>query len=278
MVGVVTSIGGTAGVHTQAAAPIAASAAAVVARDNHPWTRFQPQSWNTARTMTETFDEAGNTIHITTATATTTLTEADNDGYVLRTDMVLDIDGRRLNTPSKTTRYDLFDRTGKAATVAIDDSPATVQIDGTAISCRVVRRAATTGEEKETTTLYYAADVTPHLLRRETRITDLAGKVVFDQTTDVVTHLRLRRRVMGALLWTSQVRTIRRNNKGSTVTITYLSDAIPGGIVDRMSTEFDATGKVIRSSTLELIGYGCQCEPVRIFPRIRPRRRFRYPR
>ena len=258
-------------------APTALSTAGV-AREHNLWARFQPPAWNTARTVTETFDGAGNTIHVTTATVTTTLTEVVGDRYLLRTETSLDIDGKRLRSPPQTASYDLFDRAGPTPRFSRDDAPASVEIDGKPIACRVLRLTATTGQGKEETTIYYAADVAPYLLRRETRTTDLAGKVAIDQTTEMVTHLQLRRRVMGSLLWTSQLKMVRRNSKGSTVTVAYLCEGIPGGIVDRMSTEFDADGRVIRSSTVELIGYGCQTEPIRIFQRSRPRRRFRYPR
>ncbi|OHB79716.1 MAG: hypothetical protein A2W31_08765 [Planctomycetes bacterium RBG_16_64_10] len=244
-----------------------------VPHEHNRWARFQLGAWKIERSVTEALAESGAISHTSIATTTTTLADVAEKDYQLTTHRTVDVDGKRLSAEPQTTRYDLFDQSGAPATTVRSAATATVHVDGTPVACQVYRLETASDQGKELTTIYYAEDFSPYVLRRETRLTDANGKNNLSERTEEVVHLRLRRKVLGTLLWTSQVKTVQRNSKGSTVTVAYRCERIPGEVVEQMSTEFDSAGKAIRCSTLELIGYGCESRSVHAVPQYQPRPR-----
>jgi hypothetical protein len=51
------------------------------------------------------------------------------------------------------------------------------------------------------------------------------------------------------------VRTVRRNAKGTITTLEMISPEVPGGVVSRSSREFDKSGRIVHRSVLELTEY-----------------------
>jgi hypothetical protein len=54
--------------------------------------------------------------------------------------------------------------------------------------------------------------------------------------------------------WTTQ--TIQKHSGGRTVTREVHAAEVPGGVIEHESQEYDADGKLLRRSTLELLSYG----------------------
>jgi hypothetical protein len=110
------------------------------------------------------------------------------------------------------------------------------------------------GEDFELTSLiHYAPDVPPYQLKRETTRTGTDGSKA--TTTVEVVALDMPQRVLGDIKTSAVVKTVRKHDKGDSVTIEVQCDDVPGGVVSHTSTERSADGILLRRSTLQLNDY-----------------------
>src|ERR1041385_5878244 len=71
---------------------------AAVPRDNHPWGSFPVGSWKLVRTTSETLNSKGQVTNVTAMETRTSLIAADATSYTLRSEIALDVTGRRIGT------------------------------------------------------------------------------------------------------------------------------------------------------------------------------------
>ena len=90
-----------------AAAALCASGAA---QDNgitarlHPWGRFEPGTWKTVRVVSETFNEQGQVVSVSTSDMKTTLQDVDNEGVTLEVESCMEVAGKRFRTEPQTVK------------------------------------------------------------------------------------------------------------------------------------------------------------------------------
>src|SRR5438309_7264647 len=73
--------------------------------EHHPWGRFPVGSWKQVRITSETLDDKGQVVSITTTDTKTTLQAVDAASYTLRTDATVDVASRLITAAPQTVRH-----------------------------------------------------------------------------------------------------------------------------------------------------------------------------
>jgi hypothetical protein len=104
--------------------------------------------------------------------------------------------------------------------------------------------------------------------------TDLDGKNIISEIHVSVHALEMPCKISGALRSAAYIKTVQKTPKGTIYSLAAVCPEIPGGIVSNSSKELDATGRLVRRSTLELVDFNTGPEKDRtgILGRKRPSR------
>jgi hypothetical protein len=245
-----------------------------ISPQHHPWARFQPGAWKLVRVVTETLDEKGAVASTSTTDTRTILVSVDKDGVTLEVQSTIEVAGKRFEAEPQVLRQGLY---GESCTQELRIKPATngqVVIDGQKISCRVQQLECAGAANSTITNVYYSDTVAPYMLRREATTTDPQGKSLLSETTVEIAALDMPGRVLGEIKSTALVKTIDKHPKGAVTTWAVTSPEVPGGVISHMSKETDASGRLVRRSTLELVSCGKECDEdtLRVFGRKRRNR------
>jgi hypothetical protein len=239
--------------------------------EHHPWGSFPVGSWKLVRTTSETLDTSGRVTNITITDTRTSLTAADANSYTLRSEISVDVAGRRIATTPKVAKYGYYGEPAGQGLSVKRLADAALAIDGRQIPCEVRQVAFESDGGKLASTLHYSADLAPFVLRRETKLE--GGEDRHSSLVEVVA-LDLPQRIRGELKQCSYVKTTQKLAQGQKVTLEVHCDDVPGAVAAHWASETDAAGRVVRRSTLELVGYGlpvATSEPAIFIPR-RPHR------
>jgi hypothetical protein len=248
-------------------------------QEQHPWGRFPVGSWKSVRVVTETLDDKGQVANVTRTETRTTLVAADERGYSLRIESSVEVAGKRFASQPQLVKHGYYGETAGQSLTVKKLGDAEVEIDGRKIASDVRQAVFETDGIKRTSTIHYSSTVSPYQLRRETvtegvpedqRSTTLVETVALDMPHKVIAEVRS----------TALLKTTRKSPQGLKITLEFHHDDVPGGVVSHAATEADASGRVVRRSTLELIDYAIgghspTADPVtrrRMFHRQRPRR------
>lgn len=240
---------------------------------HHPWGGFEPGAWKLVRVVTETLDPDGSLTGTSTTDTRTTLVEAGPDTLTLRQSVTVEVAGKRFEAEPKSVTQGLCGQRPGQAVRFSQPKPAEVVIEQQPVDCRVQRMTINGQSTTAVTNVYYSDDIEPHVLRRETVVTNGDGEGLISESTTEVLALNMPFRVLSEIQTTAQLRTVHKHPKGTVVTTTVHSPRVPGGVVAHWSKELDPQGNIIRRSTLELLDYGLESEEVRtgIFGRRRGR-------
>jgi hypothetical protein len=223
--------------------------------EQHAWGKFPVGAWKYVRTTAETLNDKGHVTNVAITDTRTTLTAADDTSYTLRSEVTLDVLGRRIATTPHVAKYGYYGETlGQTISVKrVGD--ATLTIDGRTVPCEL-RQVSMNGDSgKLVSTLHYAHETAPFVLRRESSV-DGAADDKRNTTLVEVIALNLPYRVLGETRPVSYIKTTQNLPQGKKVTVEFHSADVPGGVVSHSANETDATGRVVRRSTLELLGFG----------------------
>lgn len=224
--------------------------------DDHPWVKFDIGAWKQVRVVTETLDERGEITSTSTTDTTTLLEDVAKDSYQLQIDVTVEVAGRKFDAESQHVTRGFFGESSGQTSVFKNSSATTIHIEGKRIACDVYTIEIADDQKKRVSKIYYAEQFDPPVLRKENLTTDAAGAVVLDETIETVVSIAMPHRVLDEIVSTWHVKTVRKHPKGRTITIAVHSDQAPGGVVAHSSKELDASGRMIRRSTLELVNYG----------------------
>ncbi len=246
-------------------------------REYHPWGEFQPGAWKLVRVLTETLDENGLVTGTTTTETRTTLMQADERGITLEIATTVEVAGKRFEAEPQTLDQGYLGQMETQTSRPAKVSSARITIGEQSIPCDI-QEVTIVGPGTRTVSKVYLSDaVEPHILKRESVTTSVDGDERLGETSIEVIALDLPFRVLSEIQSTAHVRSIKRHPKGVVFTLSVTSPKVPGGVVSHWSKELDRTGRVIRRSTLELLDYGVENEPMRagLFGRPRSRRGLR---
>jgi hypothetical protein len=221
----------------------------------HPWGRFPAGSWKSVRVVTETLDANGQVASVTRTETRTTLLTADARGYKLRIESTVEVAGKRFAAQPQVVKHGYFGEPEGQSVEVKELGAAELQIDGRAVASDVRQATYESDGVKRTSTIHYSSDVSPYQLRRET-VTEATAEVQRSTTLVETIALNLPQKVHGQVRPAAYLKTTRKTPQGTKVTVEIHCDDIPGGVVGHSANETDASSRVVRRSTLELIDYG----------------------
>lgn len=247
---------------------------------HHVWGRFKPGAWKLARVVTENFDADGRVVSRSVTDTRTTLEEVLPNAVVLRVETTHEVAGKRLPAPAQVVQQCFNGAVAEhRAAVFRPAGLGEVSIEGHTYRCTVQEIETTNQTSKTITKVFYSQEVQPYVLRTETISKPLDDDQPSVQTIVQVFALDMPYKVLGEVKSTTHVRAVQQHRDGTTTrTLLVTCMDVPGGVVGHTSKEIDSQGRLVRRSTLELIGYeGELVEPPRHESRIQRRlfRRFR---
>lgn len=251
-------------------------------RRQHAWGSFRVGSWKTVRVLYENLDSRGNVVSTSSKETTTTLVALDNETYTLRIEVALEVAGKKFDSEPQTMTYRFDGEDDGAVTEMKKIGTHELEIDERRIPCEVHEIVTNIGDTKRKSTVYYSEDVAPHVLRRETVTIGSNGESGEHSSLVEVVAVSMPHEFDSSLKTVSQIKTVHRGPKGTTVTREFHSPDVPGGVVYHSSSELDESGATVRRSTLSLLDYDLgDGDPVAkrqgIFARRRDRRSPRQP-
>jgi hypothetical protein len=229
-------------------------------RQHNAWARFRPGAWKKVRVVTETLDANGAVTDTSTTETTTYLEQIWENGYSLSTEVTVEVAGKRFEAQPQLVDQGFNGELDGESSLVRQTSTETIDVDDDRVPCQIYQYSIEGEGKQQRNRVYYAANFSPQVLRRESVVTDASGKKTLYTITESVVEVDMPLKVGDKTMSTSHVRTVRTNSKGSTVTLAVHSDAIPGGVINHTSKELDTDGRLVRRSTLQLLDYGLESE------------------
>jgi hypothetical protein len=243
------------------------------AGDYHAWATFGVGSWKQVRVLTETLDDKGAVERTSTSEIKTTLLAVDGASFTLKVKVTIEVAGKRFESEPTTVKQGFL---GEAVGQQVETK---LLGQGEVTICgrrhpTDVRRVTIRGDgTTRVSTIQYSDDVPPHVLRRETKITSTDSKPNGGDSLVEVIAVDMPYPVLTEVKPSAYVRTVQSHGNGlSATTVEVHCVDVPGAVVAQSKNEYDAAGKVVRRSTLELQGYEV-ARPVQRQPQPSGRRR-----
>lgn len=246
-----------AGMATVAGAATAPGNEAIWRRD-HAWARFGRGSWRSVRIVTQNFDEQGQPTDSSITHNKTTVEEVTPDRVTLQVEITVEVAGQRFASQPQIVKQGYAGET-VGQTISVKPKPAeTVRIDGREFRCETQEIVIAGGVTQETSLISFAPGHSPSILKRESKMQDAAGTKTMQEAVTEVKAVGMSRRVLGERVPREAylVRQVQSNDRGLTTTWSWHVPDIPGEIVDQSSKRVDDQGRLVRRTTLELVGYG----------------------
>lgn len=240
--------------------------------NDHAWGRFNVGAWKKVRVVTETLDEQEGVTSTSTTDTTTVLADITPEDYQLQIDVAVEVAGRKFEADTQHVTHGFLGETEGQSSAFKNSSATTITIEGKDLRCEVYTVEVADDSKKRVSKIYYVKNFNPPVVRKETVTTNASGTSILDETVETVVSVNMPYKVLNEIMSTWHVKTVRTHPKGSTITLSICADAIPGGVVAHSSKELDASGKLIRRSTLELVDYGLEPDR-RTFLRLGPFKR-----
>jgi hypothetical protein len=222
----------------------------------HAWGRCAKGAWRKVRIVTENFDERGKLASSSITENKTTVDEITADRVTLKVEATVEVAGQKFPSQPQIIKLGYAgEQTGQSVSIK-PLADATLSIAGRRIECRTEQIEILGGAAKEVTLISYAPQLTPTILKRQSTISDAASGKTTQESVSEVSVFEKRVRVLGEERTAFSVRQILRTDRGNTTTESDHVRDIPGEVVAQSSKKSDNEGRMVRRSTLELIGYG----------------------
>jgi len=225
-----------------------------VPRQIHPWGRFEAGAWKIIRATTESFDAGGQSVSVTETRAT--LEEVSSSGVTIRVEVLVEVAGKRFRPEPQIVRQGFHGEPLTADLNVKDLGPAQLAVQGRSIDCQVVEVESVNSGVRTVSKITYSPTVAPFVFHRESTRTDLSGGRVLESSRVEVNVLDVPCRVGLRVLSAAQTQAVQTFPRGSVVTLSLVSDEVPGGVVCQTAKETDETGRLVRRTTLELVDFG----------------------
>jgi hypothetical protein len=226
-----------------------------VPRSAHAWARFDENAWKRYRVVVENRD--GSTVTSTSTTETkTSLEKVEDDGITLQFEAVTEVAGKCLVSEPTTVKYGLHGEPANDHLSIRDGGTADVTIGEAKYPCQVELIESHDEKTQTTTKVYYCPKTPPFVLRRESVTMDVEGMNKVSETVLEVKTLDVPFKILERTLSTSYIEVTTTQGGGRTKTCAYSSIHVPGGIVSHTSYQWDDSKRLVRQSTLTLVGYG----------------------
>jgi primosomal replication protein N len=231
-----------------------------IPREKHAWGRFAPGSWAKVRKVSQELDAEGEIQSETTTETKTTLREAGAMDCTVQMEISVEIAGKRFQAQTKTMRIGYNGDTDGGQVQTEQTGTGVLEFGLTSTRCALVQMDIETGEESLASRVWYSPSVSPYVLKRETWRRDGEGDPMRPRTEMKVLAVGMPYRVLGEIKEVAYARTKETHVGGSSLTLEVICEDVPGGVVAHASKDLDQNGRVVRRSTLQLIGYGTTAE------------------
>lgn len=241
-------------------APAADTTTNDVLQRAHAWARFGKGSWRQVRILTETFDESGNLTSSSVTDNVTTLEKVDPEGVTLKMEVTVEVAGQKFPSPPQTVQQGYAGESlGQTVSIKpLDDE--TLTVDGRAIPCQSQQIEILGGGNKETIQISYVPDSTPTILRRKSTTSDTSNGETTQESVAEVFALDKSLRLLGEAIERRgyRMRQVLKTGRGTTTTWSDHVAGVPGEVVAHSSQKFDAQGRLVRRTTLELVDFAAE--------------------
>ncbi len=226
--------------------------------DAHPWARFGKGAWRHVRIVTQSFDEQGEPTDSSLTDNKTTVIEVTPERVTLQVEVTVEVAGQRFPSQPQIIKQGYAGETLGETTAVKPLDGETITIDGQEIRCEAEQIEIAGGVTQEISTIAFARDRYPAILRRKSTLSDAAGSKVMQEVTSEVKTLDMAHRILDEREPTTAylVRLDQKNDRGTTVTWSWHVPDVPGEVVDQCSKKLDTMGRLVRRTTLELVDYG----------------------
>ena len=243
-----------------------------IAAQHNSWARFPKGAWKLVRSCTETLDDSGRVIGTNVTETKTSLGRVDADGVVLEVEVGVEIAGKQFDGLPQTVKQGFHGELAGGDVKLQPPAAAEVTIEERKIACRSQQIEIAGASGHTSVNVFFSDNLSPYVLRRQSKTTDAANNVVSETLSEVIA-LDMPQRVLAEIKSVSCTKTVQKTSKGTVTTLAMSSPDVPGGVVSQTTKELDAGGRLLRRSTLELVGYGTRPEKERVglFGRKRPR-------
>ena len=249
-------------------------APALLTANEHPWGRFQPNSWCIVQT-TVVSNLDGQAVR-TTQTSRTVLKSIEENNITLEESETLILGGRIVPKKPQTVKVDFFQEHVQEDVRVRHGAPEKITINKKVVPCAVRIYEQQTANGHLTTTIWYTPHVYPHVLRVEKILRGPhAGEDAGNGTRGGSGSGGggVRGQIFGQSVMlvqdTAALKGIRNNRRNRTYTlrteekrggITKITDArcswdVPGGLLESTTSEFDAQNREIRRSVSRMTNY-----------------------
>lgn len=221
----------------------------------HVWGHFRPGSWVVVRQETDTVDADNRVVSTSKSETRTTLSGVDDRCMTFRVQSSLEVGGKKLDGDPQEVRQGHNGDNPAATPPAVKlVTHETVDVQGHKYDCRVDQTEQTADGKRTVTKIWNSAEAAPFELRRLTTVLDNAGNVLEETLVEVVS-LSLQRRILARTRPTAEVRIVYRHSRGRTQAQAVNCPEVPGGVVSQTAEEFDAAGKLLRRTKVELVDF-----------------------
>ena len=221
------------------------------------WGRFAPGSWIRTRTVGTTVD-CGKKFTSMTETRLT-LVEIQSDGYLLKREVTVKMGVRNHTKEPEYIKYNFYGILFDEKMTETVDSPANLQISRKVIPCQVRRFERTTPQWREETILWYSPVLLPFVFQKETRTYSPAAAenpaekmIRFSKTNIQRTSINFR---LGNDIQSYRSQTVEQKADSVSLTKTFHSTRVPGGMLRESTVETDTDGNVLFQSATVLVDY-----------------------
>jgi hypothetical protein len=233
----------------------------ISARHN-AWARFQSGAWKLVRVSTETLDDSGRVVSTNVTETKTSLTKLEGECVVLEVEVGVEIAGKQFDGLPQCVKQGFHGELCGGDVKLQPSTTAELTIEDRKIECRRQQIEINTSAGTTSVNLCYSDSLAPFILRRESKTTDTASKVINETLSEVVA-LDMPQRVLTEIKNVSCIKTVQKSAKGTVTTLAMSSPDVPGGVVSQTTKEMDPAGRLVRRSTLEVVSFGTRPEKER---------------
>jgi hypothetical protein len=245
-----------------------------ITRALHPWGNCQPGAWKLVRVTTETLDAQQRVVHSCVTDTKTTLAEVAEDGITLEVQQVVELAGKRFESEPQFLKQAFHGEPTSPELKIRHLGAGEVVVEGRKVPCKVEELELAGPAGKTVTTIHYSETVAPYILKRESVTTDPQHANPVREMTMEVEALDMPWEVVCKIHGAAEVKTVQKHLGGSTLTLAVVASGVPGGVISHSSKEMNPEGRLVRRSTLKLLGYSFEPEPEQmgLFGRKHPNR------
>jgi hypothetical protein len=225
-------------------------------REHHSWCHLQTGAWRTLKITTETFETSGKSLGVSITTETETLGEVNGGNYALESQSEVEVGGSTLRGPSRQVVLQMITDSADERSEAVEQPGEQINLDGRAIPCSVWRVKVLRSDRELAYDIYYNDSVWPFVLRREVVEKSAEGSEPLSTTRESVVRSQVPVVLDERILTGAHILSTTETPTGRTERFEIHSHEVPGGLLSKATTEWDAEGHRIRWSTTELVEYG----------------------